>query len=791
MFLQDLRFALRLFAKNPGFAALAILALALGIGANTAVFSVVNAVLLKPLPYPDAERIVAVYDTQPFCNTCPASFPKYVDWRAQNTVFDEVGGYGYGTSVLTEKGAPERVRTARVTASLFRVLRMAPALGRWMRDDEDAPGGPPVAILSYGFWRERFSGDPNIVGQTITLDGTARTIVGVMPPQFLSRRLQVFVPLAMANDQTNRGSHFMPVVARLKAGVTVPAAQREMVALGNRLAKEHPTNHGIDVAAYKSVVVGDTGQSLLVLLGSVAFVLLIACANVANLLLARAASRRREISIRTALGAGRVRLARQLITESLLLALSGGILGVALAYWGVKSFIGMAPQNFPRVDAISVDAGVLLFTLGVSIVTGVLFGLAPVLHALHLHPGDALKQEEARTTTSSGVRRASSTFVVVEIALSLVLLIGAGLLVKSLLRIEHQDAGFSIERLLTFDLTLPSTRYADDAHVRAFFDDATARVQALPGVQSVGAISIFPLVGFGTNGDFVIEGRTWPDGRSPLIEKRVIRGDYFQTMGIRLLRGRLFDSRDSDKAPKVAIINETTAQRFWPNGDALGKRMSLWGSDLCEIVGIVSSVRSNSLAAKPAIEAYGPDAQAVFNSLTFVVRTAADPASITASIRQQVAAIDPVQPLGAAQTIEAIIRQSTAQPRLLSTLTVVFAALAGILAAVGTYGIMAYSVSQQTREIGIRMAMGADPRTVVRVVLAQGAKLTGIGIALGMAGAFALTSVLGSLLYQVSATDPAVFGGTCAAMAIVALAACYIPARAATQVDPMVVLRDL
>ena len=451
----------------------------------------------------------------------------------------------------------------------------------------------------------------------------------------------------------------------------------------------------------------------------------------------------------------------------------------------------MAPQNFPRVDAISVDAGVLLFTLGVSIVTGVLFGLAPVLHALHLHPGDALKQEEARTTTSSGVRRASSTFVVVEIALSLILLIGAGLLVKSLLRIEHQDAGFSIERLLTFDLTLPSSRYADDAHVRAFFDDATARVQALPGVQSVGAISVFPLIGFGTNGDFVIEGRTWPDGRSPLIEKRVIRGDYFQSMGIRLLRGRLFDSRDSDKAPKVAIINETTAQRFWPNGDALGKRMSLWGSDLCEIVGIVSSVRSNSLAAKPAIEAYGPDAQAVFNSLTFVVRTAADPASITASIRQQVAAIDPVQPLGAVQTIEAIIRQSTAQPRLLSTLTVVFAALAGILAAVGTYGIMAYSVSQQTREIGIRMAMGADPRTVVRVVLAQGAKLTGIGIALGVAGAFALTSVLGSLLYQVSPTDAPVFAGTCAAMAIVALAACYIPARAATHVDPIVVLRDL
>ena len=792
-FLQDVRFALRLFARNPWFAALAVVALALGIGANTAVFSVVHAVLIKPLPFPNPDALVAVYDTQPFCPTCPASFPKYVDWRDQNAVFDAIGGSSPGSSVLTGKGNPERIRTTRVTASLFRVFQLAPVVGRWISEDEDKPGGAPVAVLSYGFWQERFAGDPNVVGQTIVLDGITRTIVGVMPVDFTVQRAQVWVPLALALDQKRRGNHFMPVVARLKPGVSVATAQREMIALGVRLAKEYPTNHGIDVVSYRDVVVGDTGRSLLVLVGSVAFVLLIACANVANLLLARAASRRREITIRTALGAARARLARQLLTESVLLALVGGAFGVLLAFWGVRAFVSMAPVNFPRLTSIGVDAGVLAFTLAISVATGIVFGLAPALHAFHQHPSDAIKQDETRSGSGRGVRRASSALVVIEIALSLVLLIGAGLMMKSLLRIVHQDAGFTVERLLTFELTLPNSRYSDHARVTAFYDDALSRIRGLPGVQRVGAINMLPLVNWGNNSDFTIEGRTWPDGRSPLLETRVVRGDYFQAMGIRLVRGRLFTERDNATAPKVVIINDAVAQRFFAGDDPVGKRLTFYGSGgpLSEIVGVVSSVRSADLSRLPLIEAYAPDLQYPNNSMTFVVRTSAEPTALTAAIRQEIAAIDALQPLSAVRTMEEVVRTSTARPRLLSVLTGVFALLAGLLAAVGTYGIMAYSVSQQTREIGIRMAMGADPAAVIRVVLGDGVKLIAAGVALGAAGAFALTNVLTTMLYEVSPTDPTVFATTCAGVACVALAACYVPARSATRVDPMIVLREL
>jgi putative ABC transport system permease protein len=795
-FFQDLRFAFRLFARNPWFAALAVGALALGIGANTAVFSAVNAVLIRPLPFPNPDALVAVYDTQPFCPTCPASFPKYVDWRDQNAVFDAIGGSSPGSSILTGNGNPERIRTARVTASLFRVFQLRPVAGRWISEDEDKPGGAPVAVLSYGFWQERFSGDPNVAGQTMTIDGITRTIVGVMPPEFTLQRwpAQVWFPLAMAVDQTRRGNHFMPVVARLKPGVSVATAQREMIALGARLARQYPTNHGIDVASYRNVVVGNSiGRSLLVLLGSVAFVLLIACANVANLLLARAASRRREITIRTALGAARIRLARQLLTESMLLALAGGALGVLLAFWGVRTFVSSAPANFPRVASIGVDAGVLAFTLTISMLTGVVFGLAPALHALHQNPGDALKQDEVRSGGGRTVRRASSTLVVLEIALSLVLLIGAGLMVKSLLKLEHQDAGFTIERLLTFELTLPKARYPDDARVTAFFTAAEARIKAMPGAQRVGAINMLPLVNWGSNSTFTIEGRTWLDDRSPLLENRVVRGAYFEAMGVRLVRGRLFTERDNAGAPKVLIVNDTVARRFFPNEEAVGKRITFYGSGgpLSEIVGVVASVRSAELSSQPLIEAYAPDAQYPASSMTFVVRTTAEPTALTAAIRQEIASIDPLQPLSAVRTMEDVVRTSTAEPRLLSTLTVLFATIAALLAAVGTYGIMAYSVSQRTREIGIRMAMGADRSAVVRGVLGHGVKLIAAGVTIGVLGAIALTSVLTSMLYEVSPTDPAVFAATCAGVIVVALAACYMPARSATSVDPVVVLRAL
>jgi putative ABC transport system permease protein len=429
----------------------------------------------------------------------------------------------------------------------------------------------------------------------------------------------------------------------------------------------------------------------------------------------------------------------------------------------------------------------------VSVLTGVVFGLAPALHAFHQNPSDAIKQDEARSGSRRGVRRASSALVVIEIALSLVLLIGAGLMMKSLMRIVHQDGGFVADRLLTFELTLPRSRYPDNGRVTAFFDAALSRVRGLPGVQRAGAISALPLVNWGINSDFTIEGRTWPDGRSPLLEERVVRGDYFQAMGIRLLRGRLFTERDNATAPKVVIVNDTVAQRFFPAEDPVGKRLTFYGSGgpLSEIVGVVASVRSAELSRPPLIEAYAPDLQYPNNSLTFAVRTTAEPTALTAAIHQEIAAIDALQPLSAVRTMEDVVRVSTARPRLLSVLTGVFALLAGLLAAVGTYGIIAYSVSQQTREIGIRMAMGADPAAVIRVVLQDGIKLIAAGVALGAAGAFALTSVLTTMLYEVSPTDPTVFAATCAGVTVVALAACYLPARSATRVDPMIVLREL
>jgi putative ABC transport system permease protein len=789
-FWQDVRFGLRLFRKTPGFLAMTILALGLGIGANTAVFSVVYSVLLKPLPYPEPDRLVTIYDTQPDCDSCPASYPKYVDWREQNRVFQVIGGSSGGSAVLTGRGDPERVPIANATASLFRVYGINPVLGRAFSEDEDRPGGPKVTVLSYGFWERRFGKDARIIGQTLVLDEVPRTVVGVMPQGFTHRMADAFVPLARQLDERQRGTHFLATWGRLKTGVTVERAKREMIALGHRLAREHGTNHGIDVRPLRDQVVGDAATPLLVLFGSVAFVLLIACANVANLLLARAAARRREVAVRTALGMTKGRLVRQLLTESVMLSLAGATVGLALAWGGVRLFVATAPPVVPRMASIAIDGSVLLFTLGVAIATGILFGLAPVLHARG-GPADALKEETGRSTGNLVSRRAGAALVVAEIALSVTLLVGAGLTVKSLINLQHQGLGVVVERVLAFDVALPKARYDTDDRVRIYFAAALEHLRAIPGVQSAGAITLLPLRAFGNNAEFHVEGKTlWKANQAPLAETRVVDGAYYQTMGIPLIRGRFFTPRDDARSKQVVIVNESLARRCWPGENPIGKRLSVGSPDWYEVVGVVGDVRTYSAADTPRYEISGPLSQGPSPQMTFVLRSAtADPTTLTASIRRELAEVDATQPISKLQTMEEVVRTSLSRPRLLSVLISVFAGLAALLALVGVYGLVAYAVSQQMPEFGIRMAIGASPHALIGLVVKRGGLLALVGMATGAATAFALTRLMTSVLYQVQPADPLVFGLTCLAVLVAALAACYLPARSAAKVDPISTLR--
>ena len=785
-FWQDVRFGARLFRKSPGFLAMAVLALGLGIGANTAVFSVVHGVLLAPLPYPEPERLVVIYDTQPDCKTCPASFPKYVDWRDQNRVFDVIGGSEPADAVMTGRGEPERVAIATTTASVFRVLGVPPRLGRWLTDEEDRPGGPKVALLSYGFWTRRFGRDPRNLGQTVVFDEVPRTIVGVMPQGFTHRGAEAFVPLARAFDESQRDHHFLATYGRLKAGVSVERARREMIALGACLAREHHTNHGIDVQPYRSVVIRDAAAPLLLLQGAVAFVLLIACANVANLLLARAAARRREIAVRTAMGATRGRLVRQFLTESVMLALLGAALGLGLASAGVRVFVATAPPIVPRMASITVDVPVLLFALGLALVTGILFGLAPMLHA---GSGEALKDESARSGSGRGSRRAGQVLVVAEIALAVVLLVGAGLMVKSLLRLQRQDLGLVVDRVLAFGVSLPAARYDSNARIQQYYATALARLQSVPGVGTVGVISNLPFRdGSGPNGYFEVQGKTlWRENDAPLAEWRLVDADYYRTMGIPLVSGRFFTEQDDERAKPVVIVNQALARRCWPNEDAVGKRINLSSPPVwAEVVGVVGDVRTYRPGLPPPLEIAGPYGQTPLPSMSFVIRTAtADPASLVAVIRREMAEVDGSLPLFDVATMEQRVRTSLAQPKLLSVLISAFAALAALLALIGVYGLMAYSTGQQRHEFGVRLAMGAAPGTLLRMVLARGAFLAALGIGLGGLGAMALTRLMNSMLYQATATDPTVLVPTCIAVFAAALAACSGPARAAARVDPI------
>jgi putative ABC transport system permease protein len=765
----------------------------LGIGITTAVFSLFYGVLLKPLPYPNPDELVILYDTQPACTTCPASFEKHNDWKTRSTVFAAMGGSFTSLVVVNGAGDPDRVPAAGATATLMDVFRVNPAIGRWFSAAEDQAGGPKVVVLSDGYWRRRLAGDPRVLGRTLTIDGQPHEVIGVMPPAFSHRRAELFIPVQRKFDPSNRGSHFLATYGRLKPGVTLEQAQKEMRALGATLAKEFGHNHGIDVQSYPQVVVSGVAQPLRVLMGAVTLLLLIACANVANLLLASGLARRRELAVRTALGATRWDLTRQLTIESVVLALAGGVLGILLAQWAIRTFVGLADAVIPRTAIVQMDATVLGFALLLSLLTGVICGLWPVLRLKTRTLGHEVREGDLRSGTGAGGRRFGNSLVVVEIALAFTLLVGAGLLVKNLLALEARDTGFVSDGLVTFDLAPSGPKYSGAAPLRAFYRDLAPKLATIPGVTAVGFTSHLPMQDFGWNGEVRLEGgNPWPDNAAPLIERSWVNAEYFKTMKIDLVKGRAFDDRDREGGPLVSVLSQRTAEKFWPGQDPIGKRLfrGSGATQPVEVIGVARDVRTYGLARVSPYIMYISIEQEPFGAMTVVMRSQGrDPQSVIPAARKIVASIDPLLPLARVQAMSDVVGKSVTQPRLISSLTALFGGLAGLLAVVGVYGVMSYNVRRARREFGIRLALGADPAGVRRLVVRRGLVLGTVGVALGAAGALLLTRTLQALLDDVKPTDPAVFVGTAIALVAVCVAAGFVPALQASRTDPMVVLR--
>ena len=788
--IQDLRYGLRTFIRQPGFALTAVLALALGIGANTAVFSVVYAVLLKPLPYPDPAALVYIHDTYPAVTFASVSAAKYVALRERNRTLESLGAQTPGSVTLTGRGEPEQVPATRITADLFRAFRIEPALGRWFSADEDMPNASPVIVLSHSLWQRRFGGDPKVIGQSITANAVATTVVGVMPPDFYTSA-QAWVPLGFGNAPAP-GGNFLRLTGRMKPGVSVDQVQQDLSGVSAAFNRENGLQRDVKVWPLHEIIVTDNKRTLLVLQGAVVFVLLVACANVANLLLARSVGRERELAIRAAIGAGRGRLVRQLLTESLLLSILGGAVGVILASWLLRLFVAMAPAGFPRVSSIAIDTGILTFTLVVAMATGLIFGVAPARRGFRTDPNDSLRDTGARGATS-GNRGASRLLVVAEIAVALMLVIGAGLMVKSLLKLQSERTGFRADGLLTFELNLPAARYQPPA-MAAFYQRALGEIRAIPGVQSAGAINYLPLANFGFNGNFAIEGQPpFPRDAAPVVEYRAVTPGYFGTMGIPVVRGQDFTDQDNAAGRPVVIINQTMAERYWPNGNPIGSRVQLTFDSSAvwrEVVGVVGDVRSWRVNTRPVPESYVPHTQAPTAGMGLVVRLdGMNPAQVLPALRQRIAAIDSALPLVRIRPMTDIVSASTGETRLSSVLTSVFALVAALLASLGIYSLISYSVAQRSREIGIRVALGADRSSVVRMVVGEGLTLAAIGLVVGVAGAFLLTRTLRTLLYEVSPTDPSVLAMTCAGLLGVAALASVVPAVRALRVDPAIALR--
>jgi putative ABC transport system permease protein len=814
---QDLRYGARMLIKNSGVTFIAVLALALGIGANTAIFSVVNAVLLRPLPFVRSEQLVLVWEkfARQGLDQIPVSAPEFTEYRDQNQSFQEIAAFDTTDFNLTGGDAPERIPGAVVSASVFPLLGVQPQLGRTFLPAENEQGRDDVVLVSYSLWQRRFGSDPALLGKTLELNGRSYTVVGIMPPGFqfplslfgikgvaFTQPPEVWTPLAFTDAQMKaRGSRSYGIIGRLKPNVTLAQANAEMQAIANRMLQQHPDNYppegwGANAVSLHEQVVGGIRPTLLVLLGAVGFVLLIACANVANLLLARAATRRKEMAIRGALGATGSRIMRQLLTESILLALIGGALGLALALWSVDLLASLGSDTLPRIKEINLDMRVLGFTLLVSTLTGAIFGSAPALASSKSDLNDALKEGSRSATSGSARQRLRSLIVIAEFALSLMLLIGAGLMIKSFWRLQHVDPGFNPRSVLTFQLSLPRAKYQKNEEVAIFYQRAIERIKALPGVVAVGATSILPLSGSNSDQSFVIEGRTPQDlSAMPDEELRLVTPDYFRAMGIPLIKGRSFTDSDTPKSTDVAIINQALARKYFPREDPIGKRITtddprspkaVWTT----IVGVVGDVKHQGLNIEAQPELYGAQLQAPYRTMNLVVRTASsNPTGMTSAIRGEIAALDKDLPIYNTQTMEHIVAESVARQRLATLLLGIFAALALILASVGIFGVLAYIVTQRTHEIGIRIALGAQKEDVLKLVIGQGITLALIGIAIGVAGALALTRVMTSLLYGVSAVDPIVFASVSLLLITVALFACYIPARRAMCVDPMIALR--
>jgi len=789
---QDIRHALRACLRAPLVSTLAIVAFALGIGVTTAVFSIFYNVLLKPLPYPDPEQLVMVYDTQPACATCPASLPKFHDWKVRNQVFSAVGGSTPAGFVLSGHGDPVQVPAARVTASLVDVFRVQPAIGRWFTDAEDQPNSRKVAILSHALWTRQFARDPSLIGKPITLDGEPYDVIGIMPADFSHRRADVLVPLAMKVDPARRGNHFLTTYARMKPGVTVERAANEMRAIGVSLAKEVGTNHGVDVQSYREVVVGAVRPQLRMLLGAVIAVLLIGCANVANLLLAAGLARRRELGIRLALGARVGDLARQLIAESMVLAALGGAVGVLLAFWLLRTFIVLAGNQLPRATTIGIDDRVLLFSAGITAAVGVVCGLWPLIRMRTRELAASVREGDTRTGSGTG-RQMGNGLVVGEIALAFALLVGGGLLVKNLLLLQSRDAGITTDHVITFDLAPAGPRYTQPEAGRAFYRELYSRLSNVGGVQHVGFISHLPMYRFGTNGEMQIEGKLpWGPNDAPLVEYRWFYGDYFKALGIPLLRGRMLDNRDGNGTNTV-LINKTMAEKFWPGQDALGRRFGQGNdrSQWWEVVGIVGDIRSYGLSQRTPYEFYRSIEQALANSQTVVIRaTTDDPSSLVPTAKQIVRSLDPTLPVTGVQTMEEVVAASVGQQRLISAMAGLFALLAALLAMVGVFGVMTYNVRRQRRELGIRLALGAERSRLRRLIVTRGLKLALAGSVVGAFAAWLLAGTLQTMLDDVQPKDPAIFAATAGAVLLAALLASWIPAWSAGKTDPMIVLRD-
>ena len=802
--LQDLRFGVRMLAKSPGFTLVAVLALALGIGANTAIFSVVNTVLLRPLPFTQPERLVTVIPRNERDGSLgdTHSYPNFADLRAQRQIFEAAAAYSAASGFLLGGDEPELLRGLVTSADLFPMLGARPALGRTFTAEEDKPGAQRVIVLSDGLWRRRFNADPRIVGQSITLTTGPTTVVGVMPPDFKypvgMAKVDYWMPLVpniRPDNLTARDSVFLTVVARVRAGATLQQAQAELNRTSQQLAAAYPDSNtalGFMLRPLHEELVGDVRPALYVLLAAVGFVLLIACANVANLLLARAAARQREIAIRVALGASRWRIVRQLLTESLLLALAGGGLGLLLALWGLDLLVAAAPQNIPRLHEAALDPVVLAFTIGVSLLTGVVFGLAPALQATKTDFNEALK--EGGRGGGEGLRqnRLRAVLVIAEVALSLILLVGAGLLIQSFGHLLKVDPGFRPEHVLAADVVARSSSYPKPEQRAAFFQQVLQHIAQLPGVEAAGAVSPLPLGGNFEAFSFAIEGRPpAPRGEEPAADFRITSADYFRAMSIPVRRGRVFTDRDSANAPPVVIVNESFARRFFAGEDPLGRRMVVGADDRPrEIVGIVGDVRHAGLDAETTPELYVSYLQEPASRLTIVTRArAGDAAAIAASVRQSIREVDKEQPVYNVRPLMQLLADSVARRRFNMLLLGIFAAVALLLAALGLYGVMAYSVTRRTHEIGIRIALRAQTRDVLRLIVRQGMALVAVGLVIGVCAALAVTRLIRTLLFGVSTLDPLTYAGVALLLLFVTLIACLVPARRATKVDPLVALR--